>query len=444
MATNAFRLARTATPTPRVNYGPDDPVPTTGRTATSDFPRVAAPSSFEEAFGGRTSQSYAPTSSFGATSRTSGYGVGNTPSATPQAPPAPAANPMFSVPTTSPTQTPSGGGASAPNPYAPATNFMSPYYVESMKQNVQTPNFGGPVINPDGSVSTGMPDSWGAFGFNPFANWTGINSDTGQRWTVGDRFLNDQGALKLMELLGISGPVVRTQGAIRDWTNQLGSVFAPSSGTVGGPGGVGMYRYADPLTGQLVDLSAYAPYFISGQDDIGKFLFENRNNPTVNAGLQFIIPQQFTNVSELQAALQSAASSPAAQGIFPQSTPTGVGSGGTGSGGTGSGSGTGNSPAGNRSAIDSFIQLLQGIYQGSNPFTIQNFNATGNLGTPGAPFGQDYLDGLKVISNFANLGDQITSLLTPKDLFDVSPTGMYANFGPAAYLQRALYPEFYM
>lgn len=434
MATNAIRLSRTATPTPRVNYGPNEPVPTTGRTAT-----------FEETFGGRTSQPYAPTSSYGATSRTSGYSVRNTPSPTPQAAPTASANPMFSVPPAAPTQAPSGGASAAPNPYAPATNFMSPYFVESMGQNVQTPNFGGPVLNPDGSVSTGTPDSWGAFGFNPFADWKGINSDTGQAWTVGDRFLNDQGARKLMELLGLNAPILNESGDIRDWSAKMGNVFGPASGTVSGPGGVGMYRYADPLTGQLVDLSAYAPYFISGQDDIGKFLFENRNNPTVNAGLQYIIPQQFANVSDLQAALQSAASSPAAQGIFPQSTPTAPTTPGTGgSGGTGSGSGSGNSPAGNRSAIDSFIQLLQGIYQGSNPFTIQNFNATGNLGTPGAPFGQDYLDGLKVISNFANLGDQITSLLTPKDLFDVSPTGMYANFGPAAYLQRALYPEFYM
>jgi hypothetical protein len=318
---------------------------------------------------------------------------------------------------------------------------MSPYFVESMGQNVQTPNFGGPVLNPDGSVSTGTPDSWGAFGFNPFANWSGINSDTGQAWNVGDRFLNDQGARKLMELLGLNAPIMNESGDIRGWSQKMGNVFGPGSGNVSGPGGVGMYRYADPLTGQLVDLSAYAPYFISGQDDIGKFLFENRNNPMVNTGLQSVIPQQFTNVSDLQAALQSAASSPAAQGIFPATpaTPTTPGT-----GGTGSGSGTGNSSAGNRSAIDSFIQLLQGIYQGSNPFTVQNFNTTGNLGTPGAPFGQDYLDGLRVLSNFSNLGDQITSLLTPKDLFDVSPTGMYANFGPAAYLQRALYPEFYM
>lgn len=426
MATNAIRL---------------------GRSAGSDFPRVGAPSS-EDVFGRGT---YTPTESpYGAVSRTSGRGVGTAPSPTPvapapfqQAPPSAYPTPSPAPPAPTPSGTPSGTtpGASPANPYAPATNFMSPYYVESMGQNVQTPNFGGPVLNPDGSVSTGMPDSWGAFGFNPYANWSGVNSDTGQIWNVGDRFLNEQGVTKLMQLLGISGPVVTTQGAIRDWTSQLGSVFAPSAGTVSGPGGVGMYRYADPLTGQLVDLSAYAPYFISGQDDIGKFLFENRNNPTVNTGLQYIIPQQYSNVDDLRGALQSAATSPAAQGLYTSGTPTGGGLGGSG---TGTGSGSGNSSAGNRSAIDSFIQLLQGIYQGSNPFTIQNFNTTGNLGTPGAPFGQDYLDGLKVLSNFTNLGDQIAGLLTPKDLFDVSPTGMYAQFGPAAYLQRALYPEFYM
>lgn len=341
------------------------------------------------------------------------------------------------TPPTPPANTPT---TNTPNPYAPATNYFSPYFVESTGQNVQTPTFGGPVLNRDGSVSTGTPDSWGAFGFNPYSNWSGVNSDTGQAWNVGDRFLNDQGATKLMQLLGLNAPIVTQTGAIRDWSDQLGSVFAPSAGTVSGPGGVGMYRYADPVTKQLVDLSAFAPYFISGQEDIGKYLFQNLGNSQVQKGLGYVAPQQFTNLSELQAALQSAAGSPGAQGMRAAETPA--------TGGTtttpGTSTGTGTTPVDNRSAIDSFIQLLQGIYQGSNPFTVQNFNTTGNLGTPGAPFGQDYLDGLQVLRNFTNLGDQISSLLTPKDLFDVSPTGMYANFGPAAYLQRALYPEFYM
>lgn len=348
------------------------------------------------------------------------------------------------TPPTPPANTPT---TNTPNPYAPATNYFSPYFVESTGQNVQTPTFGGPVLNRDGSVSTGTPDSWGTFGFNPYSNWSGVNSDTGQAWNVGDRFLNDQGATKLMQLLGLNAPIVTQTGAIRDWASTPGSVYAPSAGTTSGPGGVGMYRYADPLTGQLIDLGAYAPYFISGQDDIGKFLFENRNNPTVNTGLQYINPAQYSNLTELQNALLNTASSPGAAGYFPPlpNTPTTPPPTGTGAGtDTGTGSGDGNSSAGNRSAIDSFIQLLQGIYQGSNPFTIQNFNTTGELGNPGAPFGQDYLDGLQVLNNFSGLGDTLLSLLTPQDLFDVSPTGMYAQFGPSAYLQRALYPEFYV
>lgn len=402
---------------------------------------------------GVTAQTQSP---FGAVNRTTARatGVPVQPNPAPQTAPVSTTTPQYATPAAATPTTPTtpGGGSTAPNPYAPATNAFKPYtlYDGQTPYTTSTPGvYGAPVVNPDGSVSAARPDSFGAFGFDPYMNWSGVNSDTGQPWNIGNNYLNDQGAQKLIELLGLGGaPIKTTPGSVQDWTRTPGAIYSPTSGNNSGPQGQGMWRYVDPATNQLVDLSAYAPYFISGQDDIGKFLFENVGNPQVQQALQYLIPSQYNNVDEFQNAVQSTTSAlqnpviPTAGG---GSVPAGGGTGNTGNtGNTGGNTGSGGTSNNGRGAIDSLIQLLQGIYQGSNPFTIEQLLGGGTLGSPGAPFGQNYLDGLSTLSNFANLGDNILGLLTPKDLFDVSPTGMYSQFGPAAYLQRQLYPDLYM
>lgn len=324
-----------------------------------------------------------------------------------------------------------------------ATNYFSPYTIlggTADEHQVATPTYGGPTINPDGSVSAGMPNSWGDFGFNPFSNWSGTNVDTGQNWNIGNKFLSDQGAQKLFEFLGLgNAPVYNTPGSIQNYSSNPGAIYGPNSGNTSGPGGVGMWRYVDPTTGVLTDLSPFADYFLTGRGDLGKYIFQNMNDPGLQALQSFSPLERFQSVSDLQNAIQGITPQgyafAKAQGSVNSSPAPGTGS----QGNSNTGNGT-SGQTGNRSAIDDFISLIQGIYNGSNPFTIQS----GTLGTPGAPFGQDYLDGLKTITNLTGLGGNLASLLTASDLYNLSPQGLYAKFGPAAYLERQLFPEFYM
>lgn len=346
-----------------------------------------------------------------------------------------------------PPTTPGSGTAAPTNPYAPATNAFKPYtlYDGEVPYTTQSPGvYGSPTVNPDGSVSAARPDNFGAFGFDPYMNWSGINSDNGQAWNLGNSYLNDQGAQRLIELLGLSGaPVQTATGSIQNWMDSPGTIFSPTSGTTAGPQGQGMWRYVDPTTNQLVDLTAFAPYFINGKDDIGQYLFDNIGNAEVQRALGYVIPDQYNNVNDLQNAINSTIyglNNPTIP-VPPGAAPIPVGGGNNTPGGSTPG---GSNTGGN--SFDNILQLLQGIWSGSSPFTIEQLLGGGTLGAPGAPYGQDYLDGLSVLGNFSGASglEQLLNSLTAKNLFDVSPTGMYAQLGPAAYLQRQLYPEYFI
>lgn len=153
---------------------------------------------------------------------------------------------------------------------ANATNFTGTPYV-----------WGNPVTNSDGSVSAAMPNGWGSYGADPFDTWAGTNVDNGQKWTINNRWLDDWGGRKTVELLGLNFTIYNTPGSCPLQEIAAGRktnvICGSNSGRNVPPGSWTLYDGRNNNT--AVTLEAFADWFLIGRDDIAKYAFENLWNP---------------------------------------------------------------------------------------------------------------------------------------------------------------------
>lgn len=212
--------------------------------------------------------------------------------------------------------------------------------------------WGNPVLNADGSVSAAMPNGWGSYGADPFDVWTGINSDTGQRWFINNRWLSDFGGRKTAQLLGLNVTVYNNPGTCPNQDIAAGRVTNVICGSNSGretPPGQWRYWTNKPDgTSSYVALEAYAPYFLMGKDDIAKYLFQNVWNPKLDCYLSRS-PVLFSNSDTLDQLRQRV------EGASCGSTSSG---GSTGGSGTTSGGSTGTTGGTTSSAGSASVPVL--------------------------------------------------------------------------------------
>lgn len=155
----------------------------------------------------------------------------------------------------------------------------------------------------------------GIFNRDDFLNWTGLRDEFNNPLTLGNAWLTESGARKVANAIGLSARI-ENRTMQEGWNGRYegGVLYGPRS--AGYPGGVtdinqAYWRYRIPgwdmsMGGNgFVIIDAYVPLLLQGKEDIARYLFRNVNNRDVTNALRYVIPEQFKDVSELEAAINS-------------------------------------------------------------------------------------------------------------------------------------------
>lgn len=239
--------------------------------------------------------------------------------------------------------------------------------------------WGNPVLNADGSVSAGMPNGWGSFGADPFDNWGGTNVDTGQTWTINNKWLSDFGGRKIAELLGLNVKIYNTPGSCPNQeiaAKQITKVICGSNSGRETPPGSWRYWDINP-SGEPVPiaLEAYTNYFLMGKDDIAKYLFDNRYSDRLAcySTYQPYLYSADTTFSQMKQNIESFNLSLCSTSSSGSGGSTNTGSTNTGSTG---GSSTTNSSVGSDTPVNLARKLIDSLFDDFN----KSMGSIGNIG----------------------------------------------------------------
>lgn len=145
----------------------------------------------------------------------------------------------------------------------------------------------------------------GIFGVGDFVDWNGINSDSGQMLSLGNAFLSESGARKVMNAIGLNAPVENRTNA-EGWNGNYkeGIVYGPRAARESRDSGP--WRYFDPRgVAAWLWLDGYVPLLSQNKVDIAKWKFQHEFDPNVIAALRYVSPERYTTLAEFQNAINS-------------------------------------------------------------------------------------------------------------------------------------------